>query len=342
MQTLEIKDIPDNFQEDAIYVLRPVNPDDSYYNNRTERHEGWLTTDEQRLLKSATVGVAGLGGMGGPLTPVLLRLGIGTLKLADNDVFDATNINRQFGATRFNIGKSKTFETAKALRAITDDSTLLLYPRGINQKEVASFVQGCTIIIDALDFLAAEARILLLQEARKHNIPVINANSTGFGTRLFLFTKDSMDIETFLGVSLDEATDFQKKLSTKTATKQDKAKIVRAMILNFTPSPPLYADESQAASNVKALRKRMVEQERGPSVVATNLPFASGFVANRTILYLLKDSGVERRKMRDLPLAPGYIYLDSAKLKLSVRKRGMVESLRRYVTKRLVERAQKL
>jgi molybdopterin/thiamine biosynthesis adenylyltransferase len=341
MQIVTTQQLPAIAEADAIYVMPPVNPDESYYKLRTERHEGWLTREEQAFIKSATIGIAGLGGMGGPMTPVFLRLGVGTLKLADNDVFDATNINRQFGATRSNIGQSKTFETAKALRAITDDSTLVLYPRGINDAEVDHFLDGCDLVMDVLDFLAVEARILLLKKARERNIPVINANSTGFGTRLFLFTKDSMDIESFLGVTHEEAREFQKKVKSKTATKADKGRMMRAMIMNFTPSPPLYADESENASNVKALRKRMVEQERGPSVVATNLPFASGFATNRAILYLLRNSSVKRRKMRELPLVPGYIYLDSAKLCLEVRTRNINERVRRAVLGKLLERAQK-
>jgi molybdopterin-synthase adenylyltransferase len=50
--------------------------------------------DQIKLLRS-TVAVVGLGGLGGGVTEILARIGIGTLILIDGDVFEDTNLNRQ-------------------------------------------------------------------------------------------------------------------------------------------------------------------------------------------------------------------------------------------------------
>ena len=58
-----------------------------------ERHGAEI----QKKLDGATVGIAGLGGLGSNLAVFLARLGIGHMILVDFDVVDITNLNRQHG-----------------------------------------------------------------------------------------------------------------------------------------------------------------------------------------------------------------------------------------------------
>ena len=55
--------------------------------------------DQATLLKSR-VGIVGLGGLGGAVTEMLARSGIGTLNLIDGDIFEDSNLNRQFLTSR--------------------------------------------------------------------------------------------------------------------------------------------------------------------------------------------------------------------------------------------------
>ena len=64
-------------------------------------------------------------------------MGVGTLKISDIETFDASNINRQFGATINTIGKPKTFATANALRNIADDTHIVVYPNGVNEQDIS-------------------------------------------------------------------------------------------------------------------------------------------------------------------------------------------------------------
>ncbi|MFH1682595.1 MAG: ThiF family adenylyltransferase, partial [Candidatus Woesearchaeota archaeon] len=65
--------------------------------NRYNRNIGVWSEEFQDRLKDVTVGVAGLGA-GASIVPVLARNGFGNLKIADPDVFEIHNLNRQYYA----------------------------------------------------------------------------------------------------------------------------------------------------------------------------------------------------------------------------------------------------
>lgn len=54
-----------------------------------------LSEEECNLLRHKRVLVVGCGGLGGNLISILLRIGVGNLRIVDGDVFEATNLNRQ-------------------------------------------------------------------------------------------------------------------------------------------------------------------------------------------------------------------------------------------------------
>ena len=174
-------------RRDVAYRLLPNDPDDAYYEERTDRNIGWITKEEQAMLGRAVVGVAACGGMGAQLAEKFLRLGIGEIRIADSECFDISNINRQFAATKNTVGKSKAFETARLLRTITDDTTIVVYPQGISRSTARSFVEGCDVVCDEIEFWCACARIALHQHARICGVPVFVANTVGFGSHVFLY-----------------------------------------------------------------------------------------------------------------------------------------------------------
>ena len=193
-------DLPERPEADTVYFFPPCNPDETYYQERTDRNVGWITKDEQQALRGMTLAIAGCGGMGGQIAEKFLRLGIGKIRIADNEVFEPSNINRQFAASRSTIGKSKALETARLLRSITDDAELTVYPQGVCEKTVSEFLAGADAVCDEIEFWAAGSRILLHREARGKGIPVFNCNTVGFGTHLFLFTPSGSTIEDCLGL----------------------------------------------------------------------------------------------------------------------------------------------
>src|SRR5690349_7495043 len=87
----------------------------------TGRNIGFVTTDEQRALRDGRVFICGVGGMGGAAAMALARAGVGNLVIADFDVFEISNLNRQVFAFEDTLGKEKTHVTRERLAAINPE-----------------------------------------------------------------------------------------------------------------------------------------------------------------------------------------------------------------------------
>ena len=86
---------------------------ESIYNKRVNRTEAFLGRDKeeqkeaQNILSKSVIGIAGTGGIGGAMALRLARFGVKHIKIADPENFDYSNINRQLGATKNNVGRNK-------------------------------------------------------------------------------------------------------------------------------------------------------------------------------------------------------------------------------------------
>ncbi|HYC34398.1 MAG TPA: ThiF family adenylyltransferase [Candidatus Paceibacterota bacterium] len=309
MNEIACQDLPGSVDLNAVYRLLPKNPDDAYYKERTDRHLGWITQEEQQMLRESTVGIAGCGGMGGLIAATLMRLGIGGVRIADCEVFDASNINRQFAGTRNNIGVSKAFATARMIRDITDDTTLTVFPQGITEETVDPFLQGLDVVCDEIEFWAIGARILLHQEARKKGVSLFNCNTVGFGTRLFYFEPDGFTMEQTLGFTYEDAKALQIAIQQNKATPADIKRAMGAVLTGLVPMLPEYSAEP-LWSNRDDVCKRLFEEGRA-AIIATNPPMASGFLANHILFHLLRTKSKTKRDLA-LPMPmPGFLFFDA-------------------------------
>lgn len=306
-------DIPTIVDATTAYRLLPKCCDEAYYRERTDRNIGWITAEEQTILQNTVIGIAGCGGMGGKLAEILLRLGVGEIRIADNEVFDVSNINRQFAACRTTIGRSKAIETAKRLRNITDDSTIAVYPQGICEDTVRSFITGCDVICDEIEFWCVGHRILLHRSACEQGVPLFVCNTIGFGSHIFFFTPKSAEMESCLDMSYHTAKALEEKIKNKSATFEEKALVMKNMIRGLFPEWPEYSKIGVGLQNRAAQADRLIKEGKGP-ILATNPPMAAGFLADRILLYLLRNSLVAR-DIEPLPVAPGYLYFDAAKMR---------------------------
>lgn len=316
LKVIECYELPDHLDENTVYKLLPRNPDERYYWERIDRNIGWITEEEQALLKNSVIGISGCGGMGGQLGEKFARLGVGEIRIADCEVFDISNINRQFAATRSTVGKSKALETARMIREVSDDFTLVVYPQGISEETVNHFLSGCQTACDEIEFWAVGARILLHQEARRLGVPLFNCNTVGFGTRLFLFTPDGQTMESVLNMDYPEAKKLQEKIQTKKASPAEIRKVMDAVINGLIPELPEYCHSNSTHQNRRAFYDRLYREGRA-SIIATNPPMATGFLADRVLLHLLRNSPISR-EIVPTPAMPSYLYFDAAKMEAKV------------------------
>ena len=101
-------------------------------------------------LAKATVGIAGCGGLGSNAAVALVRAGVGRLILADHDVVEASNLNRQHYFQQ-DIGKKKVDALAAHLRAINPDVELVLHDLELTRENVPGIYTEADLLIEAFD-----------------------------------------------------------------------------------------------------------------------------------------------------------------------------------------------
>ncbi|MBU4477803.1 MAG: ThiF family adenylyltransferase [Elusimicrobia bacterium] len=173
----------------------------NYYEEAFNRNIGLTSEPEQQRLKKAVIAIPGAGGVGGIHLLTLARMGIGHFRLADFDIYETANINRQYGANTATFGKNKAEVMAEMVKGINPDADVAVFKDGITPQNIDSFLEGADIGLDGLDYFAPDARRLFFNTARKKGIPVITAAPLGFGCALIVFTPEAMSFDDYFGMN---------------------------------------------------------------------------------------------------------------------------------------------
>jgi len=158
---------------------------------------GWVTRDEQRVLRGKRIAIAGLGGVGGSYLLTLARLGIGAFSISDFDSFELANFNRQAGALVTTLGQSKSAVLAGMAREINPGLDLRVFSDGVNGQNIDRFLEGVDLYVDGLDFFAFEARRLVFSACAKRAIPATTVAPLGMGAALINFLPGGMTFEEY-------------------------------------------------------------------------------------------------------------------------------------------------
>lgn len=171
------------------------------YDQAFSRNIGILTEKEQNTLRQATVAVAGAGGVGGIHLATLARMGVGNFHVADEDVFEIVNINRQYGASVDTFGKNKAEAIATIVKSINPEARVTVFKEFVNAQNIFSFLEGVDVALDGIDFFQVDARRLYFMTAWKKKIPVVTSGPLGFGAMLLNFSPDGMNFDEYFGIN---------------------------------------------------------------------------------------------------------------------------------------------
>lgn len=145
--------------------------------NQFSRTELLLGKDGVEKLKNAKVAIFGIGGVGSFVVEGLARAGVQNLILVDNDKIDITNINRQIHATHTTVGKDKVEVMKQRVLDINPNASVITYNSFYMPDNKEVDLDGVTYIVDAIDTVTAKIELVI--EANKLNIPIISAMGTG-------------------------------------------------------------------------------------------------------------------------------------------------------------------
>lgn len=168
----------------------------SYY-EAFSRNIGWVTREEQALLRDKRVAIAGLGGVGGSHLLTLCRLGIGKFHLADFDTFDLVNFNRQAGATVSTLGQGKLEVMIQQARDINPELDITGFAEGVTEDNLGAFLDGIDLYVDGLDFFAFQARQQVFAACAERGIPGVTAAPLGMGAAVLNFLPGGMSFDDY-------------------------------------------------------------------------------------------------------------------------------------------------
>ena len=139
----------------------------------------YLTERERHILENAKVGIAGAGGLGSNVAMLLVRAGMKKLVVADFDVVNESNLNRQFFFRR-QLGEKKIAALAENLRMIEPDLDLSLHDVRLTPENTDFVFAGCNVVVEAFD--SAEAKAMLLHSLLPTGKPIVSATGlAGWG-----------------------------------------------------------------------------------------------------------------------------------------------------------------
>jgi len=141
------------------------------------RNFNTFSLGEQASLLGSRACLLGLGGLGGLVLEYLARGGVGHMRIADGDVFEESNLNRQILSSPDNMGQAKAeAASARALR-LNPACEIEAWTKFVTADSVAAFARGGGVVIDALGGLAM--RVELAGAASEAGVPLVSAGVAG-------------------------------------------------------------------------------------------------------------------------------------------------------------------
>ena len=131
----------------------------------------------QLKLKNSKVCVVGTGGLGHPIISRLATMGVGNLRIVDRDVIELSNLHRQMMFDEDDIGQVKVEVAAKKLHKLNPDCNIESLAISINDYTALEVVEGCDVVIDALD--SVNARYALNKACVEFDIPFVTGAAVG-------------------------------------------------------------------------------------------------------------------------------------------------------------------
>ena len=156
----------------------------------------------QLKLKQSKVCVVGVGGLGNPITARLAAMGVGKIRIVDRDVIELSNLHRQTMFNEDDVGQVKVETAAKKLRKLNPDIVIEELPVSINDYTALDVVDGCDVVIDALD--SVNARYSLNMACIEKKIPFVTGAAVGVTGQSFTILPNESACYHCLFPALDE------------------------------------------------------------------------------------------------------------------------------------------
>ena len=139
----------------------------------------------QKKILLSKILIVGVGGLGCPAAENLVRAGIGTIGLIDNDVVNLSNIHRQSLFNSKDIKKLKVSVAAKKLKEINPLTKIKIYKSRLNNNNIENIIKNYELIIDGSDNF--KTKFLINDYCIKFKKKLITGAISKFDGHIFTF-----------------------------------------------------------------------------------------------------------------------------------------------------------
>src|SRR4030065_402758 len=127
------------------------------------------------------VGIAGAGGLGSNCAIALARSGIGTLVIADFDIVETANLNRQYYFVN-QAGLQKTTALKENISLVNPETNVLVFNERLDPSNIPVIFKDCDVIVEAFDMDEMKEMIIETVQKKMKGIPlVIGSGLAGWG-----------------------------------------------------------------------------------------------------------------------------------------------------------------
>lgn len=272
------------------------------YSEAFSRTVGWITPEEQAVIRRSKVAIAGLGGVGGSHLLTLTRLGVGAFSISDLDIFELANFNRQAGASMPHLGQSKVEVLLRLAREINPEVRIETFPSGVDDENVDAFLDGVDVYVDGLDYFAVKARRLVFQRCDEKRVPSVTAAPLGMGTAVLTFMPGCMTFEDYFRLEgQTESEQLIRFLVGLSPSMLQRSYLAYPAAVNFAkkkgPSTPMACE---LCAGVAATQVLKILLRRGPILAA---PWGLHFDAYRNRMKRTWRPGGNRNPLQRIAIA---------------------------------------
>ncbi|MDD7288607.1 MAG: HesA/MoeB/ThiF family protein, partial [Clostridiales bacterium] len=162
----------------------------AFTNEQLERYSRQIILKEigvkgQKKLLNAKVLIIGAGGLGAPAAMYLAAAGVGTIGIADADVVDLSNLQRQIIHATPDLGKPKVESAKESMQAINPEVVVHTYHTFVAADNIADMVKDYDFIIDGTDNFPA--KFLINDACVMAEKPFSHAGILRFGGQLMTY-----------------------------------------------------------------------------------------------------------------------------------------------------------
>ena len=127
-----------------------------FTNEQLERYSRHIILKEigvkgQKKLMNGSVLIIGAGGLGAPAAMYLAAAGVGKIGIADADVVDLSNLQRQIIHTTADVGRPKVESAAETMRAINPDVEVVTYHEFISSANIMDIIKDYDFVLDGTE-----------------------------------------------------------------------------------------------------------------------------------------------------------------------------------------------